>query len=97
MNKRVQVILLAHAFVTAYCVTCGLLDTYGHFYSWLTPNMFLVYLLFASAIAFPIVAVVSAICSGYKHPLALGVTHIGMGAAQLFFGLWPLISSQVLS
>ena len=92
MKKRVRIIFYVHAFVAAYCVTCGLLDTYGHFHSWLIPGVAVFYLLLASAVLLPMLAAFSLTGSGCKHPVVLVVTHITMGAGQLFFGLMPLIS-----
>ena len=92
MKKRVRIIFLVHAFIAVYCVTCGLLDIYGHFHSWLIPGLAVFCFLLASAVLFPIVAAVSVAGSGCKHPVVLVVTHIVMGAGQFFFGLLPLIS-----
>jgi hypothetical protein len=93
MKKRVRIIFFVHAFIAAYCVACGVLDTYGHFHSLLIPGAAVFYFLLASALMLPIVAAVSVAGSGYKHMLILVVTHIAMGAGQFFFGLLPLISS----
>ena len=92
MKKRVRIIFLFHAFVAAYCVTCGLLDTYGHFQPWLIPGVAVFYSLLGSAAVLPIVAAVSVAGSGCKHPVVLVVTHVAVGAGQLFFGLLPLFS-----
>ena len=92
MRTRVRIIFLVHAIIAAYCVTCGLLDTYGHFHSWLIPGVAVFYLLLASAVLLPIVAAVSVAGTGYKHPVILVCTHIAMGAGQFFFGLAPLVS-----
>ena len=91
MKKRVRIIFYVHAFIAAYCVTCGLLDVYGHFHSWLIPGVAMCFLL-ASVVLLPIVAAFSVIGSGCRHPVVLVVTHIAMGAGQFFFGLMPLIS-----
>jgi hypothetical protein len=92
MGKSVRTIFVIHALIATYCVACGLLDDYGHFRSWLIPSVAVFYSLLASAVVLPIVAAVSVIGSGYKHRVGLVIAHIAMGAAQLLFGLLPLIS-----
>ncbi len=92
MKKRVRIIFLVHAFIAAYCVACGLLDTHGYFRSWLIPGIAVFYFLLASAVVLPVVAAVAVAGSGCKYPVGLVVTHIAMGAEQFFFGLLPLFS-----
>lgn len=92
VKKRIRLIFLTHVLITAYCMTCGLLDATGHFYSWLAPSKGYFLLLFASALALPLVAAFSVLGSDYKHPVVLIVTHIAMGTAQIAFGFIPFFS-----
>jgi hypothetical protein len=92
MKKRVRVILWIHAFIATYCMACGMLDLSGHYQSWLIPGFEVFGVLLASAVILPILAMVSVLGSGCKHPVVLALTHLAMGAGQLFFGLLPLIS-----
>ncbi len=92
MKKRAQFIFFFHALIAAYCVACGLLEMVGQLRSWLIPGIVMFYLLAASAILFPIVALVSVAGSGCRHPVLLVAAHFLMGGAQFFFGLLPLIS-----
>jgi len=86
------VIFFIHVFVAAYCIACGVLDAYGHFRSWLIPNIAVFYCLLASALILPVMAAVCIVGSQLKHPVILIFTHMVMGASQVFFGLLPLFS-----
>jgi hypothetical protein len=91
MRKKSRITFAVHVIVATFCVACGLLDAYGHSNSWLIPSIAVLYFLMASAVMLPILAAVSVIGSGYKHPVRLIAIHIAMGATQLLFGLLPLI------
>jgi hypothetical protein len=92
MKKRVRVIFWIHASVAAYCLACGILDLSGRYHSWLVPGFEAFGVLLASAVVLPILAMVSVVGSGCKHPVVLVLTHIIMGVGQIFLGLLPLIT-----
>jgi hypothetical protein len=92
MKRRVLIILCLHALASAYCIMCGLLDSFGSLRDWLVPNRAVFFILLGSAFAFPAVAAFSLLGSGQRRPLLVEGAHIAMAAGQLLFGLLPMVT-----
>jgi hypothetical protein len=92
MKHRVLIVFCLHAVVAAYCILCGMLDSFGCFQAWLIPNRAVFFMLFGSAFAFPVVAALALVGSGQRRPLLVEGAHVAMGAGQLLIGLLPLVT-----
>ena len=92
MKRRVLIVFCLHAVVAAYCMMCGMLDSFGCFKAWLIPNPAVFFVLFGSAFAFPVAAAFSLLGSGQRRPLLVEGAHVAMGAGQILVGLLPLVT-----
>ena len=92
MKRRVLIVFCLHAVVAAYCIMCGVLDSFGSFRDWLIPNRMVFFVLLGSAFAFPVVAALAIFRSGQRRPLLVEGAHIALAAGQLLFGLLPLVA-----
>jgi hypothetical protein len=93
MNElRVRAYFYTHLAIALYCIACGMADIFGLNLAWITPNVLVFYVLFWSAIFLPLAAGISLIGAGIPHPYRTLLAHIGLGAAQLFLGLLPLVT-----
>lgn len=92
MKRRVLIVFCLHVVVAAYCILCGVLDSFGWFQAWLIPNRAVFCILLASAFAFPIVAALSLVGSGQRRPLLVEGAHLALAAGQVLFGLLPLMA-----
>ena len=88
MNWQAWIIFYLHALVLVYCLFGSLLE----FADWLIPNVLSFYVLFGSALIFPVLAVIVNKTFTGKKPITLVSLHCVMSALQAVFMLLWLIS-----